>query len=233
VDQIAASARQRYTGPGGLINVGKDIAKLTRMLNVENKHLEGFLSLAVVDTSTTSCIAPMITVAEGSDGNQRTGRSIKINKIDLNLHAFVNTGAIATATETCQIFNYYLVRYKKTPSVSGAAAFPIIDFINQDSAGHYTPMSMFNPDLAENFQVLEAGQITLDFPFPSAGTNTYNVDRMVQTSHECSFHQTFSSSSAASIIDNMLHLVVVALNPLNTGGASQVDVSYRLWFVDN
>jgi hypothetical protein len=203
--------------------------KIARLLNTENKHVDIQNSNTVLPSaSLILCCTPP---AEGSDSNQRTGRSLKVDKIDLLLQFTYSTGTPATCAVQSQIFNWYLVRYLKTPSSGGTTVFNITEFLNQDANSQYTPMSLINDDTDENFQVMAAGTQHLTLPFLPTVASAFNA---IQThTHQCSFHQTFNGTTAATITDNCVFLVVTAMNASNTGGISNCTSTMRMWFVDN
>ena len=225
---VGVAVKKRYTGKQAVSNIAKDLSLLKTMINAEDKQI---YTLAANQTVTNA--SPLVygigTVAQGSASNQRTGDSIRINRIDLEMAFVYNAGTATTALN--QTFNWYLVRYLKTPSVSGTTAFGIGEFLNQDASGTYTPLSFPNPDTNQNFQVMGSGQVSLTLPAVSASIGT--VHKIVSVSHPCSFHQEYSGSANTTITDNMCYLVFTAYNPVNTGGASVVGVQSAMWFLDN
>ncbi len=232
-DQVISSVKKRYTTKKGDINpamIAKDFKTVLSLLNTEAKHVDTVATYQQVHT-TASLVYGIGTVAQGSADNQRTGDSIKINKIDLNLQFVFSTGTVATTSIQNQEFNWYLVRYLKTPASSGTTAFSISEFLNQDSAGNYTNMSLPNTDTNQNFLVMASGTKKIDLQFNTTSPTTYNTMECV--SHNCSFHQDYSGSAATTITDGMLFLVFTGLASLNTGGVSGVLVSSRVWYIDN
>jgi hypothetical protein len=229
-DQVKRSVTQRYVKRGGLQQVASDIRELRKMLNTEEKHFDTVTAATTV-TSTSSQVLAIGSMAEGSDSNQRTGRSIKIVRTDLNLVFTYSTGTPATTSIQNQYFNWYYVKYLKSAAGAGQTPFGISEFLNQDPGSNYTPISLPNPDTNENFQVLASGQIEVDLPDATTALSsrfkiiTLQVDRV--------FHQTYNGSTAASISDNMCFLVFTALNAINAGGASNVAFGVRQWYVDN
>jgi hypothetical protein len=228
-DQIISGVKQRYMGPGGMLNVASDITKIVKLLNTENKHLDTWQSYTALPTS--PIVVNLGNVAEGSDSNQRTGRSIKVNKIDIIWNFTFSSGTPATSSTTNQYFNYYVVCYLKTPSTSGGSGFGIGELFDQDGSSNDSVLSLINDDTDENFQVMEAGQVEITLPY--LGTVATYKSKVVTTTHRCNFHQTFNGSSASTICDNTIFVVVTALNPLNSGGVSSVQINSRIWFIDN
>jgi hypothetical protein len=225
-DQVIDVAKRRYYD-GGISQVKADIQSLRRMLNTEEKRIDTTLTATTVK-SDTSLITGIGTMAEGSDSNQRTGRSVKVVRIDISMAFQFSSGVAATAINQAQNFKYYIVKYNKTTSNS---AFAIADFLNQDPGSNYTPLSLPNPDLNQNFTVLDTGLVDVVLPNIPA-TNAY-VAKIVDISINRAFHQTYSSTTAASITDNMIFAVFTAFQPGNSGGNTNVAFSARCWYVDN
>lgn len=227
-DQVAGFAKARYTGKTAASNIAHDLSLLGRILNVEKKEVTTF-NAGVTVTLASSLVQYIPSAAQGTSGSQRTGDSVKLVRVDGKL--LFNYGTGTTNLYGSQVFNYYLVRYRKTSSSSGTTPFGIADFLVQDSGTNYSTLSFPNNDLMENFDVLDSGSITLRPSFATA-TNNYAYEQ-VDLSVECSIHQTFTGSAATTIVDNALFFVCVAINPANTGGGSSVQTAWRLWFVDN
>jgi hypothetical protein len=226
------AGRQRYFSKNGkqnLSNLTKDVMFLKRIINSELKHIETVTS-ANFNPSTGAVVA-LTSVAEGSDSTQRTGRSIKIQRIDLNMQIMYSTGTAATTQFLDNRFTWFLVQYLATPSTSGSAAFAIADFLDVDNNSTYSCMSMADPDTAKDFRVLASGLCDVHFgvvPATSAEARAY-----VNSSTACGFHQAFNSTTAASIVDNNVCVVITARNATNTGGALQYTLNARMWFSDN
>lgn len=227
-DQAAGFAKARYTGKGAAGNIAKDLSMLRSILNVEQKEVPTSQTTLSVN-NTTSQVVWIGSPGQGSSGSQRAGDSIKLQRIDINLLFFWGTGT--TNTIDNQIFNYYVVKYLKTPSSGGSTPFAIADFLNVDQDGAITPMSLPNTDLAENFQVLQAGEVVAT---PSYATATNNVVyKLVTLSMEVGFHQTFTGSAASTLVDNAVFVVLTGLQPTNSGGTSGAKFMARMWYVDN
>ena len=198
------------------------------LLNVEDKQVYT-LATAQTVTNTSSLVYGIGTVAQGSASNQRTGDSIKINRIDLNLQFAYSCGTATIGYN--QIFNWYLVKFNKTPSTSGTTAFAIADFLNQDGNGNVTPLSFPNSDTNQDFTVLESGQVKVSVPYFVAANAS--ASQIVTISKPCSYHQIYSGSASTTITDNMTFLVFTASAGINTGGTSTVTVSAAMWYIDN
>jgi hypothetical protein len=229
LDQAKGFAKQRYMGPGASSNIAHDLMLIKSLLNVEQKHSDNINPASGV-TYATSLIQGVPTVGQGATSQTRTGDSIKVTRIDLSLLFTYSTGT--TSGFCSQIFKYWLVRYLKTPSTSGTASFGISEFLNQDYNSNYTPMSLHNPDTLENFVIMAAGQVQLDIPFSNTVINNVG-DKLIEISHECSYHQTYNGTAAGNLCDNMAYLVTVAINPTNTGGYSNLQSSIRMFYIDN
>lgn len=220
----------RYMGKNGMINVAKDLSLLKMVVNAEEKQIYTLATSQTV-ASSASLVYGIGTVGQGTASNQRVGDSIKITRIDLNLKFNYGTGTPATTSSLNQVFNWYLVRYKKTPSTSGTTAFNISEFLNQDQNSQYTPCSFPNPDTGGNFQLMANGQV--EIILPTVPTAAAGLSRVISISHNSNFHQEYSGSANTTITDNMCFLVVTALNNGNTGGFTSVDIQSAMWFVDN
>jgi hypothetical protein len=227
-DQALGFVKQRYTGKRAGSNIASDLNQLRRILNVEKKQLDTITAVTTV-TSAGPLILVVNPPAQGTDGSTRDGDSIKCIRFDAQIQFAYGTGTTNSTAD--QVYNYYLVRYLKTPSSSGTTAFAIADFLSADVNGNRTPLSFPNNDLAHNFQVMYSGTTDLSVPFASATNNTSY--RVINLTHECGFHQTFTGSAASTICDNSVFWVITALNGANTGGGSTVQVNTRQWYVDN
>lgn len=229
-DQVRGAVQRRYIKSGGLNQVKDDLRMLRRMLNTEAKHVDTITTITNV-VATASVVQAVGTMAEGLDSNQRTGRSIKINRIDATFAFQYSTGTPATTSLQNQIFNWYFIKYNKTPSSSGATAFNISELLLVDPSGNYTPLSLPNPDTNENFSILASGEVNV--VLHEATTVQSTAVQLVNLTIDKAFHQTFNSTTAASITDNMCFIVYTGLQGLNTGGVSNVASSIRMWYVDN
>lgn len=227
---VGVAVKKRYTGKGAVKNIAADLSMLKMLVNAEDKQIYTLATNQNV-VQGTSLVYGIGTVAQGNASNQRSGDSIRINRIDLNMVFSWNSGTPATTAALDQTFNWYLVRYLKTPSASGTTAFSIAEFLNADANGNFTPLSFPNPDTSENFQLMANGQVHL--LLPAATTAISTVHKVVEVSHQCSFHQEYSGSANTTITDNMCFLVFTAYNPINSGGASVVAVQAAMWYIDN
>jgi hypothetical protein len=229
-DQAVGFARNRYAKKGGMKQIAADISELRAMLNVEDKQV-----VDLTGTTTVTAAAPLVqalgSVAQGSNSNNRTGNSIKVTRVDLIMGFAYSTGTVATTALQNQYFNWYVVRYLKTPSSNGATPFGIGDFLGSDPNSNNTVLSLPNNDLNEDFHILASGEVEVDLTF--SATNPTSRFKVVNLTIPCSFHQTFNGTAASNIVDNALFLVVTAINPINTGGASTLINSARIWYIDN
>ncbi len=230
-DQAVAAVRRRYTGKSAAVNIAGDFKRVMSLLNTEDKQINTLSTLQNVWSTGGPLIAGLGTVAQGTASNQRTGDSIKINRIDLIMNFQYSTGTPATCGIQAQVFNWYLIRYLKTPSTGGTTAFASTEFLDLDGNSLITPMSFPNTDTNQNFQVMASGQVHLELPIFSTANS--QVNKVVSITHGCSFHQDYSGASATTITDNMVFLFVNGLNVVNTGGTSGVTYSCRMWYIDN
>jgi len=229
VERAGIAIKNRYTGPRGINNMAKDLSLLKMIVNTEDKHADQQLSDTV--TQTSSLVLPMPAVSQGTTSVTRIGDSIKVVRFDGILEFVYSSGT--TTSNMTQVFNWYLVRYKKTPSSSGYSAFNIAEFLDTDINSDFTPLSLPNSDTNENFQVMCNGSTNITLPVNTIAGTDLTDRRVVNFSHECNFHQEYNTSSYTGVCDNMCFLVVTALNPINTGGSSTCASSIRVWFVDN
>jgi len=230
INSAAIGVRKRYTGKGGSLAMARDLSRLAMSVNTEEKQIYT-ISTAQSVLSTTSIIYGIGTMAQGNGGNQRSGDSVRICNIDLNLWFYYYSGTAATMGVQNQIFNWYLVRYLKTPSTSGTSSFTMSEFLNVDGNGNYTPLSFPNSDTNENFQVMSSGTVDVQL-YNNPTANMYG-SKLVNIRHPCSFHQDYTGSGSTTICDGMCFVVVTALNPINAGGGSSVVINAAMWYVDN
>jgi hypothetical protein len=230
-DQVVKTVKNRYTGKSAPKNIASDLKVLMSLMNTEDKHVDVQPTFQSV-----SNVAPLVygigTCAQGTTNITRTGNSVKINKIDLNLYFRYSNGTPATTTIQNQIYNWYLVRYNNTSSSSGTSAFPIADFLTADSLGNYTAMSFPNPDLSEDFQIMGCGQASISLNEVNT-VNTAFKSTIVNYTHPCSYHQTYNGAANTAIVQNMTFLVITCLNGANAGGTCDVTIGSRMWFIDN
>lgn len=232
---ISDGIKARYFSKDNKANfatLASDIGKLRSLLNTERKHVETTQNGAtVVATAGTGSVYAINPPAEGTDAGNRTGRSIKAIRFDVSGEFIYSTGTVATTSLQRQTFNWYLVRNKSTSSSSGTTPFVVADILDPDSNSVYTPMSMMDPDNIVDFEIMQCGQEVVDLRFnttaPSSGHKCFTF------SHDCSLHQSFNNTTAASVTQNACFLMFTAMNPVNTGGVSTVSFVAREWFVDN
>ncbi len=222
-----SAVKSRYFGPRGITNLARDVGMLKMLINTEEKQIFTLATAQNVN-STTSLVYGIGTMAQGTASNQRVGDSVKITRIDLQM--LFQYGSGTSTTQFTQIYNWYLVRYKKTPSSSGTTAPNIAEFLNQDANSNYTPLSFPNPDTNDNFQLMATGTVQIDLPAQSTASAT--SQKLVRISHNSNFHQEYSGSANTTITDNMCFVIVTAMNGINTGGASNVLIQSGMWYVD-
>jgi hypothetical protein len=229
-DQVIGAAKKRYTGKNSIKNIVSDISMLKSLLNVEDKHNDALSTLQTI-SNTTGFVAGVSSLAQGTTVSTRTGDSVKINKIDFLLNFQFSSGTAATNAYADNIYRYFIIRYLKTPTSGGANAFAIAEFLNADAFGNYSLLSLPNTDTNENFQIMSQGTVQVQLPYVPAA-NSVN-SRLVELSIPCGFHQTYNGSATTNVCDNMVFIVLVSLNPVNTGGVSGCSINSRTWFIDN
>jgi hypothetical protein len=214
-------------------DVAKEVRALAAQVNSEDKNLPTQLAFFTV-AAATSVVSPFALIPQGADSNQRVGVSVRINRIDGNIVFKYSTGTNVVAANQSQVFNWYLVRYLKTPSSSGASAFAITDFLALDPNSQTTPFSLPNVDLNGNFSVMASGTQEIDLSmYASTSAVDSALSIVVPFRHNCSFHQLYQTSATSTVCDNTVFMVYTALNAANTGGTSSVAHNLRMWYVDN
>ncbi len=227
-DQIVSAARRRYTGPKAIGNIARDVQMLKSILNTENKHVDTLST--PISISTAGSVSWIASPAEGDDSNNRNGRSIKIDRIDLFLYTTWNPGTASLNDD--QWMRWFVVRYLKTPSSAGSTPFSLNDFLNADPNTNRTVLSLPNTDTAENFQILDQGLYKVPVYYATAATGQTS-SAIIETSIPCNFHQTFNGTAATTVCDNSLFFVCVCLNSFSTGGQCNALPQFRVWYVDN
>lgn len=219
-----AKAKQRYSGKKGVANIARDINMLRGLINTEEKQLvSGWVAQTV--QSTAASINVLAAPAEGSDSNQRTGRSIKYNRITMFLNFTWNAGTSGNlATQT---FRWFILRWNNSPS-TGVTTPSITDFLVQDPNAQFTPLSLPNPDTATDFAVIGTGLVTLTQP-----AQNQVVDRFVEFDAPLGFHQTFNTTAASGACTNMLSICVVSMHAFGAGGQSNYTGNIRTYYIDN
>lgn len=209
------------------MNVANDINMLRKLINTEEKHVDSLMGVITVLVAGPGNVQ-ITTCAEGDDNNQRNGRSIKVFRFDLMMRFQWNGG-----TATVQANNHYrwfLVRWNRVPTGGVGGGFAVADFVNTDYSGtNYTPLSLPNTDNSQAFQILAEGLVQM----PEQALQATTVERIVNITHQCSFHQTFNGSSTANLNSNSVQLVVLSMNNAAAGGVSQFEGCCRMWFIDN
>jgi len=224
-DYVIGRVRQRYGGRNGVVNGVSDFVRIARMINTENKYVDTLLD--VTANVTTPYNAAINWPAEGTDNNNRTGRSIKVIKFDLLMRFYFSTGTVGTTQS--QTFKWFLVRYEKTNNTN--STFATADFLNQDAVTQISTLSLPNTDNAEDFQILISGTKAIVLPYWVSASSV--TKSLVEVSHECDFHVEFNGTGATAIVDHNVQLVIVADTGVPTGGTSGCTFSLRMWYVDN
>lgn len=229
-NNVYGAVQKRYTGSQGMNNIARDLSMLKMLVNTEEKQVYTLENGSSATNANTSRVYGIGTMAQGTSSSTRVGDSVKITRIDLNL--LFGYGSGTTTTSSSQTFNWYLIRYLKTPSTSGTTAFGIAEFLNTDGSGNFTPLSFPNPDTCDNFQLMANGQCVLDLPVQTLASST-TMYHTQTVSHVCNFHQEYSGSAATTITQNMVFVVITALNGANAGGASTTSIQSVMWYLDN
>ncbi len=215
-------------------SLAKEVGRIRKNLNVERKFLDQLSSAQTVGAG-SSVVLAITPPAGGSSESTREGNSIKVIRFDIKMQFGFGPQADGLAVSCNQTFNWYLIRWKKTPTSSGSTPPAISDIFNQDVNSNYTTLSLLNATTNQNYQFMASGTSVLELPNYNADTGTGQtiIIKMVDVVHDCDFHQLFSGTTAASITDNLVFMVFLATNTANTGGISQVIPAIRTWYVDN
>jgi len=230
-DYVIDAGRRRYGGKDAVKNIIHDVGLIKTMLNTELKHVRNLQGATTCNT-TTSVVGgnnSILPIAAGTDNNQRTGRSVKLHHMDV-LFRFDwyggSTGLVGT-----QVFRWFVVLCKDLNSSNTSSA--IGNFLDVDPNSNYTPQSMRNIDLHDQFRVLAEGQVELDmYASFTSGVNG-QLSRIVPLTLPLGIHQNFSNTTSASCETNYLQIFVVALNTGGTGTVSTVSWVSQTYFVDN
>lgn len=217
----------RYTGKKATRNIASDMKLVMSMLNTEDKHYS-FNATAITVQDSASSVAVLGSPSQGTDGQSRTGDSIKLNKFDFSIMFIWGNGT--TTAQYNQTFEWYFVKYNKTTSNT---AFSIADMLDADVNGNFTPMCLPNTDKNQNFTILASGSQSMQLPQGTNATGNIKVQSIVHGSVDLDFHQLFNGATGSSITDNYIAFVCVGLVPVNVAGSSSYTLSYRQWFVDN
>lgn len=227
-DQLVAAARNRYTGKSAVKNIASDVAMLKTILNTENKHIDTLSTPITLGVG--GSVSWVASPAEGDDSNNRNGRSIKVDRIDLVLYATWNPGTAPSLDD--QWIRWFVVRYLKTPSTAGSTPFSLAEFLQADPNGNRTVFALSNTDTAENFQIMDQGLFKIPVYYATSATGQTS-SQIIESSIPCSFHQTFNGTAATNVCDNSVFFVAVCLNSFATGGQCNILPQFRLWYVDN
>lgn len=219
--------KERYGGKRGVSNLARDVAFLKAIVNVEEKRIDSLLNVTVGQNAPMT--SAMDTIAQGAANNQRNGNSVKLTRIDLMMRFYYGSGT--TSAQQTQTFRYFLIRYLKVATTSPTTPFSISEFLDADSSGFRTPISLPNTNYAQNFQILTEGTVPLHLNY-SPATNS-ETSQVVVASVDVDIHQIYNGALANTLSDSLIVLVVVASQMGNTGGTTGVDYSVRQWFVDN
>jgi hypothetical protein len=225
IDQLIGAGKARYGGKTGVANIARDLNSLRMMLNTENKHVDQIaIFQGVTNASPTNLF--LTPSAEGTDSNNRTGRSVKLDRVDMLLRFNYNGGT--TTSIATQTFRWFLVKWLKTPTSGANGGFPLSAFLLTDASGNYSPMSLANTDTAENFRIMAQGLEKMTMPL-----NFATVETIVEVSVPCQFHQSYDGTAATDICDGAIYFICLGMVANATGGSSGVTPTFRTWFIDN
>jgi hypothetical protein len=221
-------ARHRYGGKNAINNLVQDVAMLRSMLNVENKSITTQVTSATCLPTSNVNLFQIGAVIEGTDNAQRTGRSTKLDRADFLLHFTFSGGT--TGTVGSQTYRYFVVH--ALANFSGSLDWSITQLLDSDINGNYSPMSLLNTDVDAQYKMLHEGTVRLVQQIPQSSGNSA-VDQIVSFSIPLNMHAEYSGSTVASQESGFLQLFVVAENGVGTAGISTVQITNRVWYVDN
>ncbi len=186
----------------------KDLNYLRRFINTETQYTDAVVNGA--SSGTTATFTLLNGTSQGDGVSNRTGQSIKVVKIDLNVLVKGNQSGTSQAGRI-------LVVMDKQPN---AAIFAIGDLLNAT-----TVTSMFTIGGQKRFAVLldEVYAININ------GTFTYYYRGVVK----CASHVEYNTGNAGTVADinsNSIYLLHFSDDNINQ---PTVKFYSRLWFVDN
>ena len=139
-------AKKRYTTGGGGVRVNrlaKDLALVKRQLNVEHKHIDykfgagnGANAVAQYPTKSVPIILPLSTPVRGLAYNNRIGNQIRVVHLTSKLEFVFSNNNDLTQRVSARAQIVFAKNASDVPTID--------ELYEQDSNGHYTPMSMTN-----------------------------------------------------------------------------------------
>lgn len=194
----------------------KDVKMLKSMINVEYKVNEA--STIAGSAGNTPNVLTLTNLIQGTDYNQRNGRSVKWTSIYSRLNFVAAAGAVAPSTVRCILF------WCKDPS--GVAPTPLQMF------GSATPNinAMMNLNVRKDFNIVKDFIVTIS---PVTGAGTPLVFRKLFK--KVSQHTIYNAGNTGTIADQesySLHWFIWGSNTL-AGNWPVFDVTTRLRYIDN
>jgi hypothetical protein len=222
----------RGTNLTNMSGLAREIGRIRKNLNTEQKFLDQ-ISGATSVASDVNLVVAITPPAQGDTSSTRDGNSLKVIRCDIRMLFAFGVNVSDTTQQADQTFQWYLFRWKKTPTSSGSTPPAIADIFNLDSTGtDFSTQSMLNVNTNQNYQLMANGTCKVE-PKITGNSGITTARESVEIVHNCEFHQYFSSTTAASITDNLMFMVFLGSNQGNSSAVSNMSLSFRTWYVDN
>lgn len=217
-------AKKRYVSRKGLPrmrNIAKDVMLLKSMVNAEKEMYNQTLTSDVSPTS--SWIAPITNIAEGTAHGQRDGDSVKLHAYQWDIRALSQTSAVAP-----RYIHLYLVKYigprGSTPSIS--------TFFRPDMDGNYSTYSKREPDHFTSYQVICRKNIYIPADTVS-GVQMYKQVKLYGR-FKGKTHQRYNGALATNLITDQMYVIAVASDgTIGTSTATTIQSQLQISFYDN
>ena len=221
-----AKGRRRMAAAGERMSVKQRIAKVT-LGDIGTLvgdawegigHFAGFNEeIKRVDTTSTGTITNAGTVtslsliAEGNDYNQRDGHSIKA----ISLEGRVNASSYNASTNN-------VLRWIVFRDLEQSGTQPTPAQLLESVAGAYAPVSSFQHDNTERFEILHDQSVAVSYDRPA----------VLSMGLKLGCHVRFSGTTAADASNKEGHLYALMISADGANGPA-LNAYYRLSYVDN
>lgn len=204
-------------------SLAKKVGTIMSLINVEKKHVDTNYNTAENIEVTSGMVKALTATAHGDANNQRQGNSIKLYSYQIN-------GRIRqlASTNSAAYVKIWLVAFdaasEGTPTIS--------EFLDADSNGNYSSMSLRNPDRMGDFKVLSQKRIKI----PQRTVSTERTDAIFSMYGKFKgLHQRYTGSTAASLVTNALYLIWVTDDgtTASTNAVELANYQARINYVDN
>lgn len=205
-------AKKRYTGPGAVKNIVKDVSMLKSLINTESKYYE-LLSVAASPTVTAPYIVGLNDLATGNTAITRNGNSIKMRSNQMSMRIERNP---TTASPDANTVVVSLV-LDKDPNVGA------LDPAGVWNSADTEALRSYEVEFQNRYKILAQKRFTLD------GVNTKTA--VCRWFKKLYFHTRFNGTTGTSQTNNKLYLVVRTDSTI----VGDVDIFFhtRTKFIDN